>query len=288
MVVAYIAYTRLSPSAKVKVDRLLLPSAENGYKSWVQFCGRKYNPVTIANWMDDLRGAAKPAPFAEWHYINFNPIFAADFPAGIPKEKFKPAEVNVLTQILWAAGQLRSAKNFDKTPKTKDDEASAYALAYLIHLVGDVHQPLHCATRYSNKNKIGDFGGNLFEIKSPDAYNSLHAFWDGAGGLFDFESIERPADNSLPPEIAALAKDVMNGYPASNPEWKTTMSPEKWVEESNSIAGSFAFNPARITDDETKAPSEIYTGEAQKTARKRLATAGYRLAEAINTVYASQ
>jgi len=287
MVVAYIAYTHLSQPAKLKVNKLLLPSAENGNRSLIQLCGRKYNPVTIANWMDDLRGIAKPAPFAEWHYINFNPLFAADFPATIPKDQFKPAEVNILTQINFAAKQLQNARKFDTTIKTKDDEASAYALAYLIHLVGDVHQPLHCATRYSKKYPGGDFGGNLFSIKSPDAYNSLHAFWDGAGGLFDFESIERPADNSFPPEIASLGKDVMDKVPVTNSEWKNAIQPEKWVEESNSIARDFAFSPNFIMDNEDKAPSQDYIDKAQEKARMRLAFAGYRLAEVINRVYAT-
>jgi hypothetical protein len=285
MVVAYIAYTHLDPSVKLKVNKLLLPSAENGGKSWIQLCGRKYNPVTIANWMDDLRGIAKPAPFAEWHYINFNPLFTADFPATIQKDQIKPAETNVLTQIVWAIKQLQSARKFDKTIKTKDDETSAYALAYLIHLVGDVHQPLHCTTRYSKKYPGGDFGGNLFSIKSPETYNSLHAFWDGAGGLFDFESIERPADNSIPPEIASLAKEVTDKVPATNSEWKNATEPEKWVEESNSIAREFAFNPQFIADNEDKAPSQDYINKAQEKARMRLAFAGYRLAETINRIY---
>lgn len=288
MVVAFIAYNRLDPSAKAKVNRLFLIPAGSGTRSLVRLCGRNYNPVTIANWMDDLRDIASPAPFAEWHFTNFNPIFAPDFPASIDKKQFKPAEINILTQIIFAASQLQRTRNFDKTPQnSNDDEANAFALAYLVHLVGDVHQPLHSTTRYSKKHPDGDRGGNSFEIKFPEAFNKLHSFWDGAGGAFNFRKVQRPANNSIPAELAALAKRVTDAFPAdaTAAEWRANMTPEKWVEESNTIARDFAFNSQFITDNASVAPSQAYINEAQRLAKKRIAFAGYRLAETLNRIY---
>jgi len=54
----------------------------------------------------------------------------------------------------------------------------------LIHLVGDIHQPLHAVSRYTKAHPGGDAGGNLFYIKYNNIHN-LHALWDAQVGLSD-------------------------------------------------------------------------------------------------------
>lgn len=52
-------------------------------------------------------------------------------------------------------------------------------LRYLVHVVGDVHQPLHSAELIDEKKfPKGDMGGNLFEIKYSPTIVNLHEFWD--------------------------------------------------------------------------------------------------------------
>lgn len=284
MVVSYIAYSRLTPAAKARVDKLLIPpppppGVKYPDRGFVFYCDRNYDPVMIANWMDDLRDNSLSDPLKPWHFINFNPIFD-----GIPKKPIGPDKENVLARVNWSLAMLEAGKNFEATPTKSDDKASAEYLGYLIHLVGDMHQPLHCTTRYSASHKNGDAGGNLFPIDTPHAKN-LHSFWDAAGGLFDFDKVKRPPEGDLADQkkkIKEYATVVMEAFPADdNPEWKKVMLPDRWVKESNANAREFGFKNI----SENAKPSKAYTENAQKVAAKRLAFAGYRLAELMNRVY---
>src|ERR1035438_7776845 len=64
---------------------------------------------------------------------------------------------------------------------SEPDLLKSYDLVWLLHLVGDIHQPLHCATRVTKAKPLGDLGGNLVVINGPA--KELHAFWDDAVGL---------------------------------------------------------------------------------------------------------
>jgi hypothetical protein len=68
-----------------------------------------------------------------------------------------------------------------------EDAQAAQALRFVIHFVGDIHQPLHCATRVSHAHPEGDRGGNLFMVAVSDENGSshpakLHGYWDGELG----------------------------------------------------------------------------------------------------------
>jgi hypothetical protein len=126
--------------------------------------------VQIAVWMDDFRGDSLNDPYGPWHYIDFRPIFD-----GIPERTNVGAEPeNVMSRIYWATNVLRKGTGSNKT--------DAETLGFLYHLVGDVHQPLHAATRYSAARPDGDAGGNGFRIQLPpdNRNSSLHFFWDAA------------------------------------------------------------------------------------------------------------
>src|SRR5207244_1603954 len=64
----------------------------------------------------------------------------------------------------------------------------AIALCWVLHLVGDIHQPLHACTRYSAQFPAGDQGGNeLMVLRDPPYANSqmsLHHLWDSLPGTF--------------------------------------------------------------------------------------------------------
>ena len=62
--------------------------------------------------------------------------------------------------------------------------ARSYALRLLIHYVGDIHQPLHCSSRYDKTHPNGDRGGNLFELPYHYGSDDLHGVWDSI--LYEF------------------------------------------------------------------------------------------------------
>jgi hypothetical protein len=278
MTVAQIAYLRLTPAAKARVDRLLIAQPNRrplihlcaGYYT-AETCEKTYDPITIAVWMDDFRGDSLNDEYDPWHYINYRPIFD-----GIPVHtNVGPLPTNVLDRINWAVNTLRTG--------TRSDRRDAETLGFLYHLVGDVHQPLHAATRYSAKNPDGDSGGNLFTISYPaDArVRNLHFFWDAAGGRFGGDGPRRPLDEKGRATVRQWADELMKAHPfESMPEAKDT-EPLHWVEESNRIAREFAY--VKVAEGGT--PSPEYVAEAQRISGRRIALAGYRIAEVLNRLF---
>ncbi len=278
MIVAQVAYLRLTPVAKARVDGLLIPPPNRrplitlcaGYYT-PETCEKTYDPVQIAVWMDDFRGDTLNSTYDTWHYIDFRPIWD-----GIPERTNVGAEPeNVLSRINWAINTLRKGTGSNKT--------DAETLGFLVHLVGDVHQPLHTATRYSPSNPNGDAGGNGFKIKltSEPRISNLHSFWDSAGVQYGYSGPKRPLDAAGKALILSLAEAAMKENPAeSMPEWKD-LDPHMWVVESNTLAREVVYKNI----NEGGEPSKEYTDAAQKLARKRLALAGYRLAGVLNALF---
>jgi S1/P1 Nuclease len=84
----------------------------------------------------------------------------------------EPEPVNILTAM---------AENESVVKKESDGERKAIALAWLFHLVGDIHQPLHTAQLFTVEYPKGDRGGNEICVRVTQAGQplDLHRFWDG-------------------------------------------------------------------------------------------------------------
>jgi len=278
MVVAQIAYLRLTPAAKARVDKLLVtPQGRRplihlcaGYYM-AETCEKTYDPITIAVWMDDFRGDSLTDEYDPWHYVTYRPFFD-----GIPERTEVGAEPeNALSRINWAVNTLRKGTGRDKT--------DAEVLGFLYHLVGDVHQPLHTISRYTAAQPDGDAGGNGFRVQMPPEtrVRNLHSFWDAAAGTFGFESPRRPLDAAGRQRVRTFADEIMAANPAEADQTWKDVEPLHWVEESNTLARQVVYKNIA----ENSAPSREYTDAAQKLARRRIATAGYRLAEVLNRLF---
>lgn len=165
-IVSEIALHYLSPAARIAVDEVL-----GTYK---------LSDYDVASWPDAIRGNKEYAELyprnGRWHYI--------DFDAGLWYDDNFKLEVSrdgddIVSQILRWRDDLKGGK--------LEGERRLDALRFLVHFVGDVHQPLHCAFRY------GDQGGNMLPVNSfsgqsysfgPDSEMdyppSLHSVWDDA------------------------------------------------------------------------------------------------------------
>ena len=113
---------------------------------------------------------------------------------------------------------------------TTADPIKSYDLVWLIHLVGDVHQPLHAAERYRQNDPNGDSGGNGVKLRCAAAVacaSNLHSLWDGMlGTSLDFAQITAQG-NSL------------NGKPV--PPGADNLDPNVWVQESFDLGRSDAY-----------------------------------------------
>lgn len=256
LVVAEIAYRELQPSVRAEVDRLVRIGTDPKTNTF----------VTAACYLDDLKD--RTGAHREWHYINLP--FSPD---GTPLPASLEAE-NVLTALHQAVAQLEDRNN---PPAVR-----AEALRAILHLVGDVHQPLHCATRYTAAQPQGDRGGNGFKIKGAwvgrERVDNLHLYWDSALGLL--APVERPLTPGGRRYVRYLADWLTSAFPRVRLlQWRN-QDPRQWALESHNLALRYAYGGLR----EGWKPSLGYLSRGRWIARQRLALAGYRLADLLNRI----
>ena len=113
--------------------------------------------MQAARWADDIRTQDKTQNKPHWHYINLP--FKNEGPPPTVQVR-EPDPVNILTAL---------AENERLLNKGSDPERKAIALAWLFHLVGDNHQPLHTAQLFTVGYPQGDRGGNEICVRVTQA-----------------------------------------------------------------------------------------------------------------------
>lgn len=116
--------------------------------------------ASVSTWADEMRSNPNWRPYDKWHYVNL-PLDLEYPDADVPEE-------NVVTIIERCVAILKSPSS--------DKEMKKFYLKYLVHLVGDLHQPMHTG-RYE------DYGGSKIYItfkgrKGSDNKTNLHVLWD--------------------------------------------------------------------------------------------------------------
>src|SRR5262245_31768244 len=109
--------------------------------------------MQAARWADDIRTRNKAQSRPPWHYVNI-PFKPEGQPASVQVKE--PEDVNILTALTENQIVLKSGN---------DAERRAIALAWLFHLVGDIHQPLHAVQLFTTEYPNGDRGGNQICIR---------------------------------------------------------------------------------------------------------------------------
>lgn len=254
MVVAEIAERNLSPKARAAVQELAKIGTDAKTNTF----------VTCSVWADDYKSDTDRA----WHYINIH--FRKD---GKPVTNKAPEE-----NVVWAIIKFKKVLGDPKASK----EDRALALRYLVHFVGDVHQPMHGVAEDSGDHPEGDRGGNDFKIAPIEGWSqrpltNLHVLWDFGCG--DFLPTDRPLNPKETAKIDRLAAEIMKEYPRAKIDDLKVQDPMKWALESFALAKSAAYNL-----NEHKPVSKEYLKKGREICRERAAAAGYRLADLLNEV----
>jgi hypothetical protein len=231
-VVAEIAQRHLSKKAKKEIKKLI---GDQSLAYW-------------ANWADFIKSDTTHAydEISKWHYV--------DLPGNIAKDSFvntihRMPGANLYTQIQAMQQQL--------SDKGLPIEKRRMALILLIHLVGDLHQPLHVG-------RDEDQGGNKITVYWFNDKTNLHTVWDTK--LVDFSQYSYTEYASA---LDVAAKDSMNAY--------TSTSLDDWFFESHVLSDKvYAQSPA-----ESKL-SYKYNYIFQKDLDDQLLKGGLRLAKLIN------
>lgn len=269
-------------------EEQLIPAAKQGVAEAMKAFNEKekstYDFVSAACWMDDIR--ARTREFNRWHYVNL-PFT----PEGTPVPKGSKESPD----LVWAMQQCEEVLEGDAPSAEK-----AEAMVMLLHLVGDVHQPLH-----TTDNK--DSGGNRVEVGNLDnpevdllfsKGNNLHFFWDSAyrreyadGKVaVAYEGPIYLPSQPLQGHQAALdlvnkeAASIMREYP---PEVVAGQGdPESWALQSHEIGFAFAYGKLpEAGADHIVTLDQPYVEKAAGLARKQVAIAGYRLGALLNRNY---
>ncbi len=299
IIIAKIAYDNTSPAAREKMGSLgkMLTFATPGKGDRPPLL-HTYNGVNLAAWPDNVKHAsAKQTPFAhhfnDWHFIDIG-LEPTD-----PNPLKTPAKLTVAGGDAIQALQLCEKVLTHKVANSEFVPNEAVALALLCHLVGDIHQPLHCASHYYHPapahGKPHDGGGNAVKIANfDDEYPELHQFWDTAYKM-SFDPLTQRAHggadlstfsiNPNSPLLVKGAKEIVDAN-ASHPIAPESADFAKWARESHKIAKEIAYGHlgSDYSDNEITVTEE-YSTEAKKTAQRQIYVAGMRLATILKKIY---
>ena len=266
MVVAKIAEERLNENAKNEINELIEVMAPT--------CPDSATFIEAACWLDDIwnRGVDM---VATWHG-RAGPYSPGGF---LSDQDF--ARISVKYRNNDGVAAVKKSIATLSNPQAGKWE-KAFCLRVLLHVVGDLHQPLHCTQVYSEQFPEGDKGGVKFPLSGPDLLTRkhLHGFWDSIGMLDTASPDARPLDAKALNFIENLTHEITTKYLEDILSETKILSPEKWTEESY-LAGKEAYVGIKINTT----PSDEYIQNTRKTACKRLALAGYRLARILNTCF---
>ncbi len=257
-ITAYIAADHLSPVARRHVAQIL---------------GVADNPPSVATAM--TRAAIRPdvefrtsAPETlDWHWIN---LCRQDTPAD--EQARCPDGACLTAQIDRLVDDLRSGKKDGKWD-------SAAQLAFVINLMGEIHQPLHAITN-------ADMGGKCIGVQSPEPANALHSLW----GERLVKHVEQELHTRGPADTAAALQQRI-----PDAHTKLTATAEiAW--ESHQLAESEAYKKlgipvqpcqptACIKPKTVLKVSQKYLDQEWMVVARQLAIGGYRLAALLNAVW---
>lgn len=292
-VVARIAWNQMKPETRAKLINILDAAPGDADLASLRPVGVSKEVADLVlfeestRWPDIVRANKTPAEKTRrakyhhsfWHYYDI--FFEQDADGTIRERVDKKNEPeNAVERLTVLTARLGDV--------TAEPGERAVALAWVGHLVGDVHTPLHNVARLSAAEPDGDQGGNLFKLEEKPAPGkqypaSLHSFWD------DLPESQFPLSPGEDPEarIERVAKAATLVLPQALFEQAgltQTGQYLQWNREGAEVAITRVYPAAQ----RLRMPDAAYTQEAKTTALVALAKAGYRLAATLEAALADK
>jgi hypothetical protein len=207
----------------------------------------------ISTWPDEVRSQPAYRHTASWHYLNL--------PLGLSFTDFE-AKVKGMTQENVYSALLQQEQILGSTGSTRVEKAEA--LKYIVHFVGDLHQPMHVS-------REEDKGGNTIQLNYDGNGTNLHALWDSK--LIDhqgltYEQMAEKYDHATPAQIKQWQSDPLIQW-----IWESYQASSKLYGEVD------AMNSRAIDDSYYQAHIAIVQDRIEK--------AGIRLAGVLNGIFKS-
>jgi hypothetical protein len=285
-IVAYIAYKQLDDGTKQRVVAALKNHPAASTDLWtrggINGTDTDLNLfLNAATFPDDVRFSHGPNRFHDPKFDRFHkePNHFVDFefkpPAKMPGD---PAMGDTILNTYKANLAMVRDENVD-------DADQAVALSWIFHQIGDVHQPLHCVSRFAGKLTLvvnGDRGGNGVQpFPNPRGHHDLHSYWDDLLGS--------DSSANTPAKLQRDAEAVRTAFPAADfaaAELKGADDLKPWALDSFGLAVDKSYDP--LDDDLDAGVADLpdgYDDAAKSLAKKRLAMAGYRLASQLKALF---
>lgn len=284
MIVAAIAYLDLSAEQRRHVAEILSLHSEN--ENWIRAGSNDAAEIEkgmvlmmgASVWPDSLRFAHSRWNHREWHFVDY-PVSSPEFlarPSPAPQD-------DIVYAINLSVKQIKDS--------TTSPEDRACWMSWLIHMVGDIHQPLHCSTlvneNFSAPN--GDRGGNLMFVRGSDGGKGLplHKFWDDAMGTsrgFHEKQIRDYFNKAVFLTSQLKRSDALDLIESATPkEW----SLESWkiAVDDVYLRGTLKYS---LSPEMAPVLPEGYTKHLKTIASSRVTLAGYRLADLIRQTLTNQ
>ncbi|HEY2840693.1 MAG TPA: S1/P1 nuclease [Pirellulales bacterium] len=300
--IALMAYERLSDDVRTEAVKILRnhESFQSDFVAAMPSSLDKNDSAAVDRWMfcqaaawPDLIGAARfvarnKHDHPTWHYINYPVFLSSD-----QQRRLQPGLRDNLATRVDAAADLAElnvvqALKLSRSTVENSNAPSAVrstALCWLLHLVGDAHQPLHDASLFTEKTfPNGDRGGNRIPIIKG---NNLHLFWDS------FPSPQGSAED-IQAQAARLAATPLTEAQA---EAALSLDLAQWIAESREIAQTAVYSDEvlRVVRAAEEAPgkpvapidlSGEYIKTAERVAQMRINQAALRLAALLECSFA--
>jgi hypothetical protein len=214
--------------------------------------------VNSATWMDDIR-----FDDIQWYTTyHYEDKYFSEDGTPLPKQCGQYARWAISTAVQSLESPRTTALN------------KAMALRVILHVIGDIHQPLHSIAKVSKAYPQGDAGGNYYSLTKNTVGRSLHEFWDnGAGYLISNKPVKYQ-------DILKTARHIEKKYPCrSLPVGQVDVS--HWLDESRKIGIEKVYAPLKGS---SKIPAQ-YQSAAQKISQYQIALAGCRLAKLLKQTH---
>jgi hypothetical protein len=271
MLIASIAYSQLSQADRDSAVSLLKfhpyykdiwTQSYNGHEKEVEFGVYLFMKASL--WADEIKGKESinhKLNNSPSHYITYKVQFPNNHDTIMPSTA---KESNVVFGIDEAK------KNLNNKELSKKERA--IALAWAIHLIGDVHQPMHCGSLFNEFVPKGDKGGNLSYIFFGNSGTGIHKIWDDAFG--------KTRQYNL---VVDTANALNSKY--SNLNINSTYNPQVWSLESFNFAVKYGYLNGDLKiaykKEEAVLPPKDYLSNMRELSDKQAVIAGHRLAQFI-------
>ncbi len=229
-------------------ESYLTPQAK---KTIMEILGNESMAIT-SNWPDFIKSDPAYKYLDSWHYINFDDGFTEQSMNAYLKQD---TATDAYTKINFLVKELKNKQ----LPKDK----KLLYLRLLIHIVGDVHQPLHTG-------RLSDLGGNKVKVLWFNEPTNLHSVWDEK--LIDEQKLS----------YTEYTKNINHTTAAQRAAWQKAHVSE-WLFESYSISHKIY--------DEIKQPDQKlsyrYNFDHIQTVNEQLLKGGVRLAGLLNAIFSN-